>query len=271
MSEEKLEEEKVEVEPIDTKETPNEALPKKKSRFSLSKLIYGLLFVSVAALLIAVYFYFYPPTSTPDYDGSDSAVITPLPSELTDLNSVTLLVDKNHALLSSYVPSNLVSPYLNSTRDVIEISEAMADHLKDMMEAAKAEEISLYINDGYISYEEQENRYEDLVSLVGEKEAKKITFPAGYSEHQTGLAVDFTDDPSATSNSVDFGDTPSGQWLMQNAAKYGFILRYPEGKESITGYSYSPWHYRYVGIPIAGAIYGRGVDYTFEEYYGLNN
>ena len=81
----------------------------------------------------------------------------------------------------------------------------------------------------------------------------------GYSEHQTGLAFDI--------NSIrdSFADTKEGLWLAKNAHIYGFILRYPKGKESITGYKYEPWHYRYVGVSVAQYIFENQI--TFEEYY----
>ena len=110
--------------------------------------------------------------------------------------------------------------------------------------------------------------------MNGEEYAKANGFLAGYNEHQTGLALDFTDDPTNINNTVSFKDTPAGQWLFAHAHEYGFIQRYPEGKESITGVNFEPWHYRYVGVDVANAIYNKGVElndpnYTFEEYYSI--
>ena len=84
----------------------------------------------------------------------------------------------------------------------------------------------------------------------------------GYSEHQTGLALDIT---TRLAEDEEFVNTEEFSWLKENAHKYGFILRYPEGKENITGYSYEPWHYRYVGIDVATKIYNENI--TFDEYY----
>ena len=90
--------------------------------------------------------------------------------------------------------------------------------------------------------------------------------PPGNSEHHTGLALDFVSNESTELNKS-FADTKAAKWLLENAESYGFILRYPEGKEDITGYMYEPWHIRYVGVDIAKEITEAGI--TFEEYKGV--
>ena len=214
------------------------------------------------------------PTLVPTLEPSTSVTENQLPAELTDLNSFQLLVDFQHALSKDYVPANLATPYLNSTTDVIQVNAEAGEMAKQMKAAAESEGISLTVTSGYMNYKEIEERAMDIISMNGEEYAKANGFLAGYNEHQTGLALDFTDDPTNINNTVAFKDTPAGQWLFAHAHEYGFIQRYPEGKESITGVNFEPWHYRYVGVDVANAIYNKGVElndpnYTFEEYYNI--
>lgn len=114
---------------------------------------------------------------------------------------------------------------------------------------------------GYRSYDYQKSLYDAYVARDGQEAADRYSARPGTSEHQTGLAFD------VGVMSWDYGDTPAGRWLVENCAKYGFILRYLEGKESITGYMYEPWHIRYVGVEHATNIMNQGI--TLEEYLGV--
>ena len=114
----------------------------------------------------------------------------------------------------------------------------------------------------YRSYSYQTNLYNNYVSQDGVEEADKYSARAGFSEHQTGLAVDVDNRETDFNN---FENTKEFNWMLENAHKYGFILRYPKGKEFITGYMYEPWHFRYVGVEIATYIYQNNL--TYEEYY----
>ncbi|MCI5722471.1 MAG: M15 family metallopeptidase [Erysipelotrichaceae bacterium] len=250
----------------------------KNKFFSVTTLLKFLLVISVCVFCVAVYVNSHPelirkqPTTT-DTTASSNTEASPepsasaLPSNLTDPNSVTVLVDKQHSLSRDFVPTNLATPYLQSTVDVIQIRQDAGDAAKSMIAAADAAGIKLYVTAGYRSYDEQQTLYEDRVSRLGESQAEETTAKAGYSENQTGLALDFTDTPTGTS-STDFANTPAGQWLYANAHTYGFILRYPENKQSITGYAYMPWHYRFVGTDVSTAMYEQGgTDLTFEEFF----
>ena len=244
------------------------------TKWTTERIIKLLLGFFVCLLLIAIYFFYFPPTPKPveiNPEDIEEVVSTPLPSELTEVSSPTVLVNKNYPLPADYVPASLVTPYVLSTSDVIVVNELAAADLKEMVEAAKEAELTLYLSSGYVDYATQEDLYADRVTLVGESEASK-TFPkAGYSEHQTGLAFDFTGDPSSPSNSTSFEETEVSKWLQENAYKYGFILRYPKDKEHITGYTYMPWHYRYVGKDVAKQIYDLSqeteLDITMEEFF----
>lgn len=115
---------------------------------------------------------------------------------------------------------------------------------------------------GYRSYDYQEKLYNDYVARDGQALADTYSARPGCSEHQTGLAFDIGEIDTS------YGNTPAGKWLAAHCAQFGFILRYPAGKESITGYQYEPWHIRYVGVDIATQIMDRGI--TLEEYLGVS-
>lgn len=205
-----------------------------------------------------------------------SASATALPDELTNTSSILILVNKTHPLPSGYAPadSDLSTPYLNSSTDAIRLRTEAAEQAKAMKAAAASSSVTLVVSAGYVSYQEQQDLYNATLKLLGGDESGPVSTAmekAGYSEHQTGLAIDFTNDASQASPTSAFADTPAGQWLYAHAHEYGFILRYPKGKESITGYDYMPWHYRYVGVDTANAMYAASPDETFEEYFQINS
>ena len=246
--------------------------PTQNHRLTTTNILVICITLAVIALLAVMYLRAFPPAVQPtESDSSETAVEpTPLPTELTDFESVTVLVNKNHPLPADYVPNNLVTPYVNSTSDVIQVNQLAEDALRKMLKAAEKAKVNVILNAGYISYATQNDYYEDRVSLVGQAEASKLMPAAGFNEHQTGLAFDFTDSSETVLNTVEFGDTDAGKWLYENAYYYGFILRYPKGKEDITGYEYQPWHYRYVGEDVANAMHEIDPDLTMEEYFEVN-
>ena len=131
-----------------------------------------------------------------------------------------------------------------------------------MFKAAKNEDLTLIVNSSFRSYEEQDEVYNEYLDNRGEEDANKIAAKAGFSEHQTGMAIDIQ---TYGSNAKTFEEFDEFKWLQDNAHKYGFILRYPKDKEYLTGYEYESWHYRYVGVEVATYIYEN--DITFDEYY----
>ena len=130
---------------------------------------------------------------------------------------------------------------------------------------AKSLGLSLWIASGYRSYWTQNTLYNNYVASDGKEEADTYSARPGYSEHQTGLAFDL--------NSVEdsFANTDEGKWVKDNCYRYGLIIRYPKGKESITGYIYEPWHLRYVGVDLATKLYNDGDWITLEEYFGIDS
>lgn len=137
-----------------------------------------------------------------------------------------------------------------------------------MKDAIESEGLYIDIGSGYRSYEYQEGVIERNIEAYGEEETARSVAPAGHSEHQTGLAIDIINDQPEHNIVESFKNTPEGQWLADNSYRFGFILRYPEGKEDVTGYMYEPWHFRYVGEETAARVFDSGL--TLEEYFELD-
>lgn len=180
---------------------------------------------------------------------------------------VSILVNKNNLLNASYVPRNLVfvpsiSEHLDSHHQIFVEKETYSHFIK-MNEKCP---MKMYIVSGYRSYQYQQDLLEYYYKKDGEECYSYVASP-GTSEHQTGLAIDFGFIDASTnmpvSQEVDQYKS-AFDWILKNAHLYGFILRYPEGKEKITGYKYEPWHLRYIGIESAKEIYKN--QETLEEY-----
>ncbi|MBR2066761.1 MAG: M15 family metallopeptidase [Solobacterium sp.] len=185
-----------------------------------------------------------------------------------DTESILVIVNKKHPLAADYEPSDLVQVSVASNGVQMMRKEA-ADALAEMFNAASQEGITLVAGSCYRSYATQVDTYNYWASLYGQAEAERVSARAGYSEHQTGLAIDISDSSGATYLSQAFSNTAEGQWLYAHAHEYGFVLRYIEGKEDITGYMYEPWHFRYLGKEMAKEVHGQN-GLTLEEYFGID-
>ncbi len=182
----------------------------------------------------------------------------------TNLNTSMVLVNKCNQLPSDYIPNGLVKIDSKFATKDIKLQEDAKDAFVDMCQAAKKDKYAIKAASGYRSYEYQENLYNNYVKKDGIEKADTYSARPGFSEHQTGLAVDVT---KTGGNYEDFGNSKEFKWMQENSYKYGFILRYPENKSYITGYNYEAWHYRYVGQNIATYIHKAGI--TYDEYYAL--
>ena len=149
-----------------------------------------------------------------------------------------------------------------------ELEKDAINAAKKMMNAALEDGIVIKIRSGYRSYSIQSTLYNNYVRRDGKEAAAKYSALPGHSEHQTGLAFDFTTSDTVTSIGDWFTDTQQAKWLYENAYKFGFIIRYPQGKENITGYQYESWHYRYIGE--GHSKYFAMNNLTLEEYLGLD-
>lgn len=183
-------------------------------------------------------------------------------------DSLLVVANKKYALPDGYEPSDLRLVNTISTKDCY-MKEEAASALENMFTAASKEGITLVSCSGYRSAATQDILYNSYVSRYGVSISDTISSRPSHSDHQTGLAMDIGDHDQATVFTSSMENTPEGQWLYQHAHEYGFILRYPKGKDEITGYTFEPWHYRYIGVEDAMALYNISPDYTLEEYLGI--
>ncbi|WP_205317645.1 D-alanyl-D-alanine carboxypeptidase family protein [Oceanobacillus zhaokaii] len=182
------------------------------------------------------------------------------------------LINKEHALPADYEPEDLVVPNVRFpfTEELPkkQMREVAARALEDLFQAADDAGIELYAQSGFRGYDTQVSLFANYVSANGEEAANKFSARPGESEHQSGLAMDVTSVDVNYLLDTDFGDTEEGKWVKDHAAEFGFIIRYPEGKEEITEYQFEPWHLRYVGEKAAKEIMDQGI--TLEEYFNEN-
>lgn len=197
------------------------------------------------------------PEPEPERVLKEGETLTATGHILTQVDGVTyvdgvIIVNKTYSIPESYPQKSMTD-------------EARAA-LNDMMEAAAAEGVTLVGRTDYRSYSFQAALYNNYVAKDGQAEADRYSARPGHSEHHTGLAIDLN------SLETSFGETPEGIWLSHHCAEYGYIIRYPQGKEPITGYMYEPWHVRYVGTELAQELYlGDGQFVTLEEYFGITS
>lgn len=181
----------------------------------------------------------------------------------TKISNDTLMIASKIYYLDKYEPTDLVEVekgyYLQSPPKLRkEASEAFVK----MVDAARKDDIYFYISNAYRSYDTQEAIYNNYLKYDPQEEVDTYSSRPGFSDHQLGLTADLrTKDKTLEA----FTNTKEDFWLRENAYKYGFILRYPKGKQGITKYIYESWHYRYVGLEAAKEIYNN--DITFDEYY----
>ena len=185
----------------------------------------------------------------------------------TDISKNDLiLVNKYNKLSSSFVPKNLITiplDYSWGDYGTQKTESRVFDAFLEMHADALKDEIYLLVSSSYRTYESQKSIYDNLEKYHGERYADSIAARPGHSEHQTGLALDIFSKESSVQKT--FHTTETFEWLKNNSYKFGFILRYPEHKENITGFAFESWHYRYVGKNIAKIIFEDQI--TFDEYY----
>lgn len=182
----------------------------------------------------------------PSVSASVAVTVTAAP-QLTYIDGI-LIANKTYALPPDYAPG---------------VNAEAEEAFYEMQSAAAELGLNLYISSGYRSYDYQAGLYQRYVDRSGKAEADRYSARPGHSEHQTGLAFDLN------TISDEFKDTDEGKWVAEHCWEYGFIIRYPEDKESVTGYMYEPWHIRYLGRETAEAVYESGL--CLEEYLGITS
>lgn len=177
-------------------------------------------------------------------------------------NNKLILVNKYYYLEEDYVPANLEDLSNQYALNNMKMVKEAKDAFEEMSKEAKKNGLKIIAMSTYRDYAYQTNLYNNYVKKDGKEAADTYSGRPGFSEHQTGYAVDvYNDDKSYT----DFHLTEEFKWMQENAKNYGFILRFPQGKENETGYQYESWHYRYVGLEAATYITEKNI--TLEEYY----
>jgi D-alanyl-D-alanine carboxypeptidase len=192
---------------------------------------------------------------------------------LTDPESRWIVVNKQRPLNPvQYVPKDLVAPRfdaLNANPYGLKLRKEASTASYRLAMAMKSEGAgSMVIQSGYRSFAEQKVIYDRQVARYGLKAGEALAARAGHSEHQTGWALDVSARGQGCQIRVCFGKTKAGSWLIANAHKHGFIIRYPEFATPVTGYQYEPWHLRYVGKPLAKAMHDSKIS-TLEKYFSL--
>ena len=179
--------------------------------------------------------------------------------EIENYYDETALVNKYNKLPKQINYEDLVTlekPYSDNGKR--KLRKVAYDHMVEMINDAKRDNIKLYVVSGYRTEKKQNSLFNNNVKKNGLKHALAYSAKPNYSEHELGLAADLN------SVNVKFENTKEYTWLKENSYKYGFIERYPKNKEFITGYAYEPWHYRYLGVDIATKIFENNI--TYEEY-----
>jgi D-alanyl-D-alanine carboxypeptidase len=217
------------------------------------------------------------PTQKPAVAPAITSVPIPAPpvaaidltlNSIDDADSLWVVVDKLRRLSpKKYVPSGLKTLDIPHTYTPTLRNDAAKAYVK-MFRAARKDGVNLVVQSAYRSYSTQVSVYNGWVSTLGRKGADLQSARPGYSEHQIGLSVDIASASGSCTIQGCFAKTREGKWLTANAWRFGWHLRYPKGKTSITGYKFEPWHWRYVGNDLAAELH-LTPKITLEEFFGL--
>jgi D-alanyl-D-alanine carboxypeptidase len=202
--------------------------------------------------------------------GKEPGPGTPAPTQEVVAGDPQCLVTKSQGLPAGYVPGDLTSvPSRVLAGNNVQLRTQAVDAVLRLIDDASREGHGLFVLSGFRTYQEQERLLRDEIAAFGKTVAEKQVAPPGNSEHQLGLAVDVTSERAPYELTVDFGTWPEGRWLADNAARFGYVLSYPQGKESVTGYVYEPWHIRFVGLPLSETVAASGL--TLTEFLPKHN
>jgi D-alanyl-D-alanine carboxypeptidase len=235
-----------------------------------------LLFLVALFVLLAVFLH--PQSKTPGVENTppsnaDQHVFNKSLYSMSSSSSLWVVVNKKHALSpTNYVPADLTDPNVPMRvlgNESMQLRSDAAQAVEQMFTEAKKNDLNLMVSSGYRSYNYQVGLYNGYVRSMGQENADKTSARPGHSEHQTGLALDIEPTARNCELQVCFAQTPEGQWLVQNAYKYGFLLRYPADKVAVTGYEYEPWHYRYIGRELAAQMHQKNIK-TLEEFFNIS-
>lgn len=193
---------------------------------------------------------------------------------ITDPSSIWVVVNKHNALQpKNYTPKLLVFPDVSLRvpgNESMKMRPETARALETMFADAKKDNLDLEVSSAHRSYSFQVSLYGGYVNSQGKAVADTQSARPGYSEHQTGLVADIQPTSGKCHLDACFGELAEGKWLKTNAYKYGFLLRYPADEQPVTGYTYEPWHFRYIGVALATEMHHQNIQ-TLEEFFDLED
>ena len=185
---------------------------------------------------------------------SDKATQDAAAPDIDSPDSTTVIVNKHRPLPADYEPSDLVELPADLGPGGHTLRQEAAEATEAMFQAAKQDGIALTVISGYRSYAYQTDLYNGYLRQYGAATTNAMSAQPGFSEHQTGLAVDVDDAEGQHTLKQSFGQTSAGQWLAEHAHEFGFVIRYPQDEHEYTGFSYEPWHLRYFSEQYAQEI-----------------
>ena len=203
-------------------------------------------------------------------------IFNPPKYSIDEADSIWVVINKQRQISPlKYQPENLVFPAFPKPKVQnpfgLQLREEAALATVELAAALRAAgKGTLILNSGFRTYKNQQGLFNRTRDTRGLAVAEKLSARPGHSEHQLGLAADFSVKGQGCVIMVCFGNTEAGKWLEENAYEYGFVLRYPKGYKPITGFQYEPWHFRYVGIELATEMKTKGIR-TLEEFWGLES
>lgn len=187
--------------------------------------------------------------------------------DLSNIDLLTIRVDENNCVDETSI-NNINLTTLNINNQRTQINLIVSEPLTQLLKKAFEKRIAITLNSGYRDFKTQQKVKSEMQGLYGAERTEELVALPGYSEHHLGTAVDFSSKEIETGQISAFSDTKAYKWLLENAWKYGFVLSYPEGKTQITGYTYEPWHWRYVGRMHAEILHAHP-DLSLSEYLKL--
>jgi D-alanyl-D-alanine carboxypeptidase len=203
-------------------------------------------------------------------------IFDPPKYSIDEADSIWVVANKRRQISPlRYQPASLAFPAFERPKVQnpfgLQLREEAAVAAADLASAMAADDKgTLILNSGFRTYKNQQGLYNRTRDTRGLAVAEKLSARPGHSEHQLGLAADFSVKGQGCVIMVCFGKTEAGIWLAENAHEFGFVLRYPKGYRPITGFQYEPWHFRYVGFELATEMKTKGIK-TLEEFWGLGS
>jgi len=205
-----------------------------------------------------------------------ATIFDPPKYSIDEADSIWVVVNKQRQIFPlKYQPASLAFPAFPKPKVQnpfgLQMREEAAVATIELAAAmAEADKGTLILNSGFRTYKNQQGLYNRTRDTRGLAVAEKLSARPGHSEHQLGLAADFSVKGQGCVIMVCFGKTEAGMWLAENAHQYGFVLRYPKGYKPVTGFQYEPWHFRYIGVELATEMQTKGIK-TLEEFWGLES